>query len=71
MDSDDRVDPADAALQSLLAELAARANDSETRDKLLDFRVMAPPLQQWPVDALERLLDVCRVAVGHGFRERG
>jgi hypothetical protein len=37
MESDDLVDPGDAALQALLASVAERTYDVERRDRLLDY----------------------------------
>lgn len=58
VNSNDVVDPGDAALQALLAAIAERTHDHEMRDRILDFIVSVPPLRQWPSDSLAQLHDV-------------
>lgn len=60
MESDDVVDPGDAAVQALLALTAEHTRDEEKRDMLMDFLLTAPPLSEWPPDWREILLDTCK-----------
>jgi hypothetical protein len=53
MQSDDSVEPGDAALQELLASVAERMSDGERRDVLLDFMLTMPPLADWPAEHRE------------------
>lgn len=64
MNSDDVVDPGDAALQALLAAIAERTHDRQMRDTVLDFILTVPPLRHWPTDSLARLHDVANVGAG-------
>ncbi|CAM2809277.1 hypothetical protein BST27_00910 [Mycobacterium intermedium] len=48
MESDDVVEPIDAAFQALLALTAENTKDDEKRDMLIDGIVTAPPVAEWP-----------------------
>lgn len=60
MESDDIVDPGDAAIQALAALTAEHTRDEEKRDMLMDFILTAPPLAEWPPNWREILLETCR-----------
>lgn len=66
VNSDDVVDPGDAALQALLAALAERTHDRQRRGMVLDFILTLPPLRHWPTDSLARLHNVSNVGAGLG-----
>jgi hypothetical protein len=66
MESDDRVDPGDAALQALLASMAEHTDDAERRDRLLDSMMTIPPLADWPRDSLNALQETCRYVISLG-----
>ena len=55
VESDDVVDPGDAALQALLA-----TDDDEKRDRLMDYILTVPPLTEWPPDCREKLGETCQ-----------
>lgn len=55
MESDDIVDPGDAAIQALLDLTAQNNHDDHQRDMLMDFILTAPPLAEWPPDWREIL----------------
>ncbi|OBH51296.1 hypothetical protein A5686_12350 [Mycobacterium sp. E2479] len=63
VESDDVVDPGDAAIQALAALTAERTCDEEKRDMLMDFILTAPPLVEWPPDWREILMDACRFII--------
>lgn len=63
MDSDDVVQPGDAALQSVLAAVADRTFDPEKRDRAIDLILTLPPLREWPTDWLVRM----HGAIGFGL----
>jgi hypothetical protein len=56
--SDDVVDPGDAAIQALLA-LTAENTDDEKRETLFDAILTIPPLTEWPPDCREKLWETC------------
>jgi hypothetical protein len=60
VESDDVVDPGDAALPALLAAVAENTRDHERRDRLLDCVLTIPPLTEWPPDCLEQLRETCK-----------
>jgi hypothetical protein len=60
MDTDDLVDPGDAALQALFASMAEHTDDAERRDRLLDCAMTTPPLADLPTDSLEALRQTCQ-----------
>jgi hypothetical protein len=60
VNSDDVVDPGDAAIQALLALTAETTHDHEKREKLLDAILTVPPLMKWPPDCREKLLETCQ-----------
>lgn len=60
MESDDVVDPGDAAVQGLAALTAENTRDDKRRDMLMDFILTAPPLAEWPPDWREMLIETCR-----------
>jgi hypothetical protein len=57
MHAKDVVDPGDAALQELLANIAERTRDPARRDKLLNFLLTMPPLVEWSAEELEMLTE--------------
>ena len=66
MESDDVVDPGDAAIQALAALAAQNTRDDEKRDMLMDFILTAPPLAEWPPNWREILLETCRFIANLG-----
>jgi hypothetical protein len=73
MESDDVVDPGDAAIQALLALTADNTRDEEKRDMLMDFILTAPPLAEWPADWREIPLETCQFikSLAEELRRRG
>lgn len=73
MESDDVVDPGDAAIQALAALTAQNTHDDEKRDRLMDFILTAPPLAEWPPDWREILLETCQFIkrLAEDLRRRG
>lgn len=71
MDSDDIIEPADAALQALLALTAERAGNQEKHDLIYDFILTCPPLHEWPTDSQDRLRDTCSYVIGLARSLRG
>ena len=71
--SSDRVDPADAALQALLAGIADCTPDGEKRDTIIDYMLTIPELKDWTPDSLARLQDTCNfvVSLSRQLREQG
>lgn len=71
--SSDHVDPADAALQALLAGIADCTPDGEKRDKIIDYMLTIPELRDWPTDSLTRLQDTCTfvASLSRRLREQG
>lgn len=59
VDSDDIVDPGDAAIQALLALTAENIGDRERRDRLIDAILTIPPIIEWPPDWLQTLRETC------------
>lgn len=70
MESDDIVDPGDAAIQALAALTAEHTPDEEKRDRLMDLMLTAPPLAEWPPDWREILLETCRLIQNVGRDRR-
>lgn len=66
VESDDVVDPGDAAIQALAALAAQNTRDDEKRDMLMDFILTAPPLAEWPPNWREILLETCRFIANLG-----
>lgn len=64
MDPDDIVEPADPALQALLAPAVEQTDCAEKRDKLNDFILTCPALHEWPADSQDRLQETCSYAIG-------
>jgi hypothetical protein len=60
VESDDVVDPGDAAIQALLALTAEGTDDDEKREKLLDAILTIPPLAEWPPECREKLWETCQ-----------
>jgi hypothetical protein len=71
VESDDVVDPGDAALQALLAS-PGRTDDDEKRERLLDAILTIPPLTEWPLDCLEKLWETCQfvICLSRDLRQR-
>jgi hypothetical protein len=57
MDSSDVVDPADAAINELLGQIADRTRDPERRERIIDMMLTLPPITEWPPEALEKWRD--------------
>jgi hypothetical protein len=57
--SDDVVDPADAALNDLLAHLVKGNSDSAKCAELLDMMLTVPPVAAWPREILQELYELC------------
>jgi hypothetical protein len=70
MESDDLVDPGDAALRALLASMAERTHDAERRERLLDSVLTVPPLADWPSDSLDALRETCAYIISLGRLRR-
>jgi hypothetical protein len=66
MDSRDVVDPADAKLQDLLAQLAEMTTDTAKRNPILDLILTLPPIAEWLPEAFEE----CRKTVGFDVSSR-
>jgi hypothetical protein len=64
VDSDDVVDPGDAAIQALLALTAENTHDPEKRDTLIDAILTMPSLTEWPPEWREKLMETCRFIQG-------
>jgi hypothetical protein len=64
VESDDVVDPGDAAIQALLALTAENTDDDEKREKLLDAILTILPLTEWPLDCRETLWETCQFIKG-------
>ena len=73
MESDDLVDPGDAAIQALLALTAKNTDDDEKRVTLLDAILTIPPLTEWPLDHREKLWETCQSikSLAEDLRQRG
>lgn len=54
MDAQDRVDPADAAIHTLLGHIADNTKDPQKREKILDLMVTAPAVIEWPPEAIDQ-----------------
>ncbi|OBK45601.1 hypothetical protein [Mycobacterium kubicae] len=72
MDSDDIVDPGDAAIQALFALTAENTDDHEKREKLLDAILTTPSLTEWTADHRQKLLVTCLYikSLAHDLRRR-
>ena len=64
MDTDDVVDPGDAAVQALLALTAENTRDPEKRDFLIDAIPTLPLLTEWPPESREKLVETCQFIKG-------
>ncbi|WAC92242.1 hypothetical protein [Mycobacterium sp. Aquia_213] len=73
MESDDIVDPGDAAIQALLALTAGNAHDDEKRDMLIDGILTVRSLAEWPPEWREMLLETCQFikTLAEDLRQRG
>lgn len=60
VDSDDVVEPIDAAFQALLAHAADNTADDEKRDMLIEGILTLPPVTEWPPESQEKLWETCR-----------
>ncbi|WP_156765265.1 hypothetical protein [Mycobacterium sp. 1245852.3] len=63
MQSDDVVDPADAALDRMLGLMADNTEDEERRERILDLMLTLPPIIEWPQEAIEmwrNVYEYCR-----------
>jgi hypothetical protein len=72
LESDDVVDPGDAAVQALLALTAENTSDPEKRDRLIDAILTLPPLTEWPTESREKLSATCQFIkdLAEDFRQR-
>ena len=72
VESDDVVDPGDAAVQALLALTAENTSDPEKRDRLIDAILTLPPLTEWPTESREKLSATCQFIkdLAEDFRQR-
>ena len=70
MDDADSVDPGDAALQAVLADIADRMPDEETREKMIDHILTVPSLKHWPTASLLQLQKTCTYVAGLSRRLR-
>jgi len=61
VESDDIVDPGDAALQAPLALTAENIHGDEGREKLIDAILTISPLAAWPSECREKLRETCEV----------
>jgi hypothetical protein len=59
LDSADVVDPADAALNELLAHMADYTHDEEIRQRILDLMLTVPPIAEWPPSAIDQWRMTC------------
>jgi hypothetical protein len=73
VESDDVVDPGDAAIQALLALTAENTDDEEKRDRLMDYILTLPPLTEWSPEGWEKLRETCRFIknLAQELRHRG
>jgi hypothetical protein len=73
VDSDDVVEPDDAAIQALLALTADHTHDDGKRDMLIDGILTIPPLTEWPPDCWEKLWETCQFikSLAEDLRLRG
>jgi hypothetical protein len=73
MDSDDVVDPGDAAVQALLALTAENTRDPEKRDLLIDAILTLSPLTEWRPEDLEKLRETSRfiIDLAEDSRQKG
>jgi hypothetical protein len=72
MTYDDVVDPADAALNDLLAHLAESSSGSGKRAEILDMMLTVPPIAAWPSETLQELYEVCSwVGLRHRLEQGG
>ncbi|WP_156656011.1 hypothetical protein [Mycobacterium sp. 852002-51971_SCH5477799-a] len=72
MESDDVVDPGDAAIQALLALTAENTQDTEKRELLFEAILTLPSLKEWPTDWREKLLETCQfiLSLARGSHEQ-
>jgi hypothetical protein len=63
VESDDIVDPTDAAIQALLAAIAQNTDDDDKRDRLIGYILTIPPLTEWPPDCREKLRETCEFVI--------
>ena len=54
MDSSDVVDPVDARIYELLAQIAERTEDKERRERIITLMLTLPPIAEWPREVLEQ-----------------
>jgi hypothetical protein len=73
MDSDDVVDPGDAAIQALLALTAEDTQDPEKHDWLIDAILTVPPLTEWPSECQEKFSETAQFvrSLAQDLRHRG
>ena len=64
MNSDDVVEPVDAALQAMLALTAEHTEDQDTADRIYDFLLSCAPVSEWPAASRERLTETCKYVIG-------
>ncbi|WP_445161438.1 hypothetical protein ACTXG5_25535 [Mycobacterium sp. Dal123C01] len=54
MQSDDVVDPVDAALHQMLGHIADNTEDEGRRDRVRGLMLTLPPIAEWPPQMYER-----------------
>jgi hypothetical protein len=59
MDSPDVVDPADAALNELLAYMVDYTHDEERYQRILDLMLTVPPIAEWRPEAIDQWRMTC------------
>jgi hypothetical protein len=64
VEADEFVDPGDAAVQALLAFTAENTGDPAKRDLLIDAILTLPPLEDWPAESLQKLIETGRFVIG-------
>lgn len=72
MDAQDRVDPADAAIHTLLGSIADNTEDQQKRDRVLGLMVTVPPVIEWPPEAIDQWRDTLQYvrSLRREFEER-
>ena len=64
VDSLDAVDPTDAVLQDLLAQIAENTPDKDWREKIIDLMLTLPPIAQWLPKLFDEWRKTCDYILG-------
>jgi len=64
VDSLDAVDPTDAVLQDLLAQIAENTPDKDRRERIIDLMLTLPPIKQWPPEMFDEWRKTCDYILG-------